>query len=211
MATYVVSEEERDLVKRKLEEIKRQIEQPSGSPLEPHVTAAALQRIVEGKFPSGWDVWKVITIGGMTGRELLSKLAERKVGIDSVHQDILTGKTFKTSSKPRKIVLTNFSGRELGFTEPGWGVPPVSSCDIVNRAKEWGLESCPREVGPHLLLQWDDMPEGETTRIYDAPDEYAPYHECFELAYNQGENRQLRTWRHGSYSVYSRWIFCIPG
>ncbi|MBI4426177.1 MAG: hypothetical protein HY567_01235 [Candidatus Kerfeldbacteria bacterium] len=51
MATkFVVTSEQKDVIDRRMAEIKRQLEQESGSPLDPDTTARALQQIIEGVF-----------------------------------------------------------------------------------------------------------------------------------------------------------------
>jgi|GEM_PF-6197245 len=52
MATYVVTGDQYREVDRRMSEIKRQLNQPGGSPLDPEAVALRLQRIVEGPTPA---------------------------------------------------------------------------------------------------------------------------------------------------------------
>lgn len=49
MATHVVSDEQRDTLRAKLKEIQRQVDQPSGSPLDPIELGHVLQHLTEGR------------------------------------------------------------------------------------------------------------------------------------------------------------------
>ncbi|MDP3996150.1 MAG: hypothetical protein Q8P86_00455 [bacterium] len=78
-----------------------------------------------------------------------------KCNINVWGYDILGKPTFKVADKKTEVDLVIVSNAELGF-ENGATVK-----ETYSRAKEFGLELCPNEVGPQLRLQYKDQPKGE--------------------------------------------------
>ena len=91
-----------------------------------------------------------IQLGNKTKKELRKELEKYNVSD-------LAWKLFDEMEieKPQEIELKIVSVKELGFSEP------TQYKDIVNKAKEKGLELCLAEVGPQLRLQYLDQPLGE--------------------------------------------------
>ncbi len=50
MAKYIVTGDDRDKIDRKMDEIKRQLRQKNGCPINPDLVQQTLQRMIEGKF-----------------------------------------------------------------------------------------------------------------------------------------------------------------
>lgn len=90
MATYVVTGDQYRMIDRRMREIKRQLDQDGGSPLDPEWVAVELQRIVEGGVGPDEEVSNLLTDWQQFYRELFglevdfSALAvpRRKKGFD---------------------------------------------------------------------------------------------------------------------------------
>lgn len=124
--------------------------------------------------------------------------------ITSWTKDIMGKAEFTVASGETEIDLVAASVAELGFMDG-------AQCqEIYERAREFGLEPCPPEVGPQLRLQYKDQPEGEWLLIAMEPiigtdgrllvfsvghDEYGP---CL----TSGDGRPEAYWRE-----FNRWVF----
>lgn len=96
-----------------------------------------------------------ITVGGKTKNELIKKLWRKSRGDDkttllngSWAEQLLEGEDFTTSEKMENIDLVAVSVSDLGFREP------ATAEEIYRMAESLGLEICPAEVGPSLLLAY---------------------------------------------------------
>ena len=78
--------------------------------------------------------------------------------------DILGKPAFTAAAAESTLDLVVASVAELGFRERRHDSPTSTS-----RAKSFGLELCPAEVGPQLRLQYADQPYGEWLRIAMEP------------------------------------------
>ncbi len=74
------------------------------------------------------------------------------------------------SQKPISYELVSFSVKQLGFSSSRG----ASIADIYAKAKEFGLELCPTEVGPLIRLQYDNQPSIEHYIAMDAVDVRIP-------------------------------------
>jgi len=63
------------------------------------------------------------------------------------------------SGEKQKYEVVSFSVGSLGFTNG------AEYKDIIAKAKEFGLEFCPAELGPQLRLQYKDQPDSENLKI----------------------------------------------
>lgn len=97
-----------------------------------------------------WPVWRTMKIGTRTAADYRAELEANRVrrGIeDWGHKDdAVSSPSFTVSATEIEIKLVELSVAELGFQKGATGA------DIYARAKEQGLELCPPEVGPCLLL-----------------------------------------------------------
>ena len=73
MATrqYVVSGDQYRIIDRRMREIKRQLDQDGGSPLDPDAVAHALQQIIEGRFGQKLDEYPVTIDYGMSLADMI--------------------------------------------------------------------------------------------------------------------------------------------
>src|SRR3990167_9854935 len=97
------------------------------------------------------EIWKTIRLG--TIKNLKKELGGNGINTSSYANDIL--KKMDVSKKEIEVDLVNISVKELGFNNS------ATLKDIYAKAKEYGFELCPNEVGPQLRLQYEDQPMGE--------------------------------------------------
>ena len=163
MATkeFVVTGDQYRVIDRRMREIKRQLDQEDGSPLDPEWVASELQRVVEGQtMVLGWGgfrVFKTIKLGtGLkTADDFSRALNENGCKVGEWAKDILGKPEFTAALKETEIDLVAILVAELGFKQG------ATRQDIYERAQELGLALCPAEVGPQLRLQYKDQPKGE--------------------------------------------------
>ncbi len=99
-------------------------------------------------FPEGKIQKYYIQIGGKTKEELQTELEEKNINLSEWAKDLLNSKDFTTSKVIEGTDLVRLSVNDLGFPQG------ATTKEIYQRAKEYGLELCPAEVGPHLRLQY---------------------------------------------------------
>jgi len=104
-----------------------------------------------------FDIWKTIKLGTgfKTADEFRRALRDGGFRISGWASDILGNPAFKVASEETEVDLIKVTVAELGFKEG------VRRDQIYERAKEFGLELCPAEVGPQLRLRYKDQPNGE--------------------------------------------------
>lgn len=98
-------------------------------------------------------VWKTITIGTKSVKELRKEILRDGMKIGSRASDILD--KVEVCPKPMKLDLVVLSVKELGFKSD------ATYSEICAKAKSLALELCPPEVGPQLRLQYQDHPKGK--------------------------------------------------
>jgi hypothetical protein len=104
-----------------------------------------------------WKTWKTINLGtGLQTADDFHK-AFKKAGmkIGDWANNILGKPAFTTTTCETEVELVLASVAELGFKDG------ATRKNIYIRAKEFGLDLCPAEVGPQLRLQYTDQPKGE--------------------------------------------------
>jgi len=101
--------------------------------------------------------WKTIKLGtGLkTSKDFISAIEKAGGKVSDWARNILGRKAFTASTKPMELDLVVVSVAELGFPDG------ATLKDIYAKAKTFGLELCPCEVGPQLRLQYMDQPNGE--------------------------------------------------
>ncbi len=104
-------------------------------------------------------IWKTITLGtySRTANEFWEALDRSDRKPSSAIYEVMRSPDFKTSEFRQEVNLVVVSVKELGFS----GIK--SAAEICDRAIiEFGLDLCPNEVGPQLVLQLElGMPENE--------------------------------------------------
>lgn len=113
------------------------------------------KKIVSGNV-SEWKIWRTIKLGNHKDADAFRKALE-KAGckISDWANDIMGKPAFTVVAKETEIDLMVASVAELGFKTG------VKRDQIYRRAKGFGLEICPSEVGPQLRLQYKDQPNEE--------------------------------------------------
>ena len=122
---------------------------------------AATPNDARSQFP----VWRSIKIGtGLkTADDIRQALTSAGFRIGTWADDILGKPAFTAAAAESTLDLVVASVAELGFRNG------ATTADIYARAKSFGLELCPAEVGPQLRLQYADQPYGEWLRIAMEP------------------------------------------
>ena len=112
---------------------------------------------IERKF----KIWKIIELGtGLkTADDFRKSLKDNGFKVSDWANDILGKPAFTAATETTEVDLVRVTVAELGF-EKG-----ARRDQIYDRAKEFGLELCPPEVGPQLRLQYKDQPNGEWVLI----------------------------------------------
>ena len=156
-----------------------------------------------------FDIWKTIKLGTgfKTADEFRRALRDGGFRISGWASDILGNPAFKVASEETEVDLIKVTVAELGFKES------VRRDQIYERAKEFGLELCPAEVGPQLRLRYKDQPNGEWILV------------AMEPIFASGGNPRLfpvgrndsGLWLSGLWSPPARfwpadrrWVFCRP-
>jgi len=109
--------------------------------------------VIKCKF----DVWKTIKLGTgpKNAGDFRKIIKDNGFSISDYGNDILGQPAFTVATEETELDLVVVSVAELGFK-----VGATRELIYV-RAKEFGLDLCPAEVGPQLRLQYKDQPNGE--------------------------------------------------
>lgn len=112
-----------------------------------------------------WPVWKVLKLGtGLrTANDFRAALKRGGNRISDWANDILGKPAFTAASQEIEVDLVLVSAAELGYKDG------ATYRDICQRAKEFGLDRCPAEVGPQLRQQYTDQPLNERLVIAMEP------------------------------------------
>jgi hypothetical protein len=115
---------------------------------------AGVSETIAPKLPEGAIRLPDLTIGGKTHRELERALDSGGFRVSFLARDLLRSSYFTTLSNPQTISLVRVNVSDLGLTEP-------LTRQIYAKAKSFGLELCPAEVGPQLRLEYKNQPLGD--------------------------------------------------
>ena len=123
----------------------------------------AVQKALSNAFcPPGaatprFNIWKTVKLG--TGLKIADDfrkaLKDNGFSVSNWANDILEKPAFTVATEGTEVDLVKVTVAELGFKKG------ARRDQIYDRAKEFGLELCPPEVGPQLRLQYQDQPNGE--------------------------------------------------
>lgn len=94
-----------------------------------------------------------VRIGGMSKAQLLRGLREQNVQLNNAAEALFEDRRFTTIDRQRLVEIVAPSVAELGFSEG------ATYGQLIARANESGWSECPRELGPHLRLQFLDQSE----------------------------------------------------
>jgi len=112
-------------------------------------------------FPEKKILRKTIELTTKTPEEYTRELLSQGHKTYEYAQDMLN--KIEPLKQKEKIGLVSFSVKQLGFSNG------ATLQEIYNKAKEFGLELCPPQVGPELRLNYKDQPNGEWLRIAMEP------------------------------------------
>ncbi|WP_137732301.1 helicase [Pseudaquabacterium pictum] len=95
-----------------------------------------------------------ITVGGLSGLELLARLEESDIQLNEIARKILKGQNFKFCVSTYRVKVTIQSLNELGLPNGG------TLGEAIDAAAALGYRLCPLELGPHLRLAYLNQEEG---------------------------------------------------
>ena len=157
------------------------------------------QMLREATFPT----WRKLQIGLLRSVESLRQLlVDDGFKISEYAAQILNKvKLVKGITELELVVVTQ---ADLGFAEG------TTFENMVLRAKDYGLEKCPAEVGPYLRSIYKDQPKGEWLRIAMEPiADSGDYLSVFDVV-RDGDDLWLGTGWFGPQCVWcpdDRWVF----
>ena len=112
-------------------------------------------------FPEEKIFRKNIELSTKTPEEYIKELTDQGYRISDFTQDILN--KLEALKEKETANLVSFSVAELGFSNS------ATLQEIYDKAKEFGLELCPSQVGPELRLIYKDQPVDERLEIVMEP------------------------------------------
>lgn len=141
-----------------------------------------------------FDVFKEITIGGISKKRLFEQLSEVGIQFNQYANILFEHPNFLPSAKTEKVELVKVSLPLLGLKDS------CSLQDFSNRASELGLKLCPLCLAAFLRLEYLNQPEGPyLTVATPKPDEYEKFPNGFYLR-NYENALWLRGYRADGFS-----------
>ncbi len=107
-------------------------------------------------FPEGKITKQTIKIGGRSIEQLEEELNKAGCDVGRHALNMMQQKEFITAKNPEQADLMRLRVGDLFGDQNAH-----ATADIYQKADQLGLELCPAEVGPHLLLAYKDQPMGE--------------------------------------------------
>lgn len=150
-----------------------------------------------------FEVWKTVKIGicPLTVNGLLRALERIGCVPDNPTQHTLECPDFCVSRTQITLKLVKVTLSDLDFLEA-----PMPF-KVLERAKDFGLKSCPAEMGPRLRLQYTDQPDGEFLTIGMKSIWYRGL-KLFEVGCLNGALNLCVTNNH-PFGIGTKWIFSI--
>lgn len=134
-------------------------------------------------FPEGRIRFDSVTVGGKDLNQLQRELSENKINVSSYAEYMMRTGLSLTAEKGQNLDIVRLKVGDLGLPD---NYPTTDK--IFKRAKEFGLELCPADLGPNYRLQYKDQPLDEWLYIGMKPiadSDGPPY--VFELSrYDDG-------------------------
>ncbi len=133
----------------------------------------AVKKVLEKTFcppETAVKVWKTIQLGTgpKTGKDFLKALEDNGFTITNQVKNIIEKKAFAVVTEATEIDLVKVTTAELNPTDSGFSERAMyyETCD---RARIFGLEQCPFEIGLQLRLQHKDQSYGESVFVAMKP------------------------------------------
>lgn len=145
---------------------------------------------ISGKHTvSKLDVFKEISIGGLTREQLIQRLIEAGIQFNEYADALFKHSAFSPGDTVEKVKLVKAKLHDIGL------VNPCSFEDIVNRASNLGLKLCPLYLGAFLRLEYLEQPDGPYLTIASIkPEGDENYPNGFYIR-NHGNSLWLRGYR----------------
>lgn len=118
-----------------------------------------------------FPVWKTITIGGKNPEELMAALERNGIRVSFPARPFLRSNILATLPKPQSISLVRTTFMDIGYTEQ----PTREELYNVEWLSTLGLDICPAEIVPHLMLQYPDEQYNLDTFVVMEPITYCNY------------------------------------
>ncbi|MFH1451015.1 MAG: hypothetical protein ABIF89_00170 [bacterium] len=165
--------------------------------------------LVVEEAESQLKVWKTIRLGtGLrTVDDFHRALGNAGFGTDFWTRDILSKPTFMVATREIEVDLVKVTPARLGLRKG------ARRNLIYERAKDFGLELCPPEVGPQLCLQYQSQPDDKPLHIgmesIIGPNDNQF---VFGIHYSSSKFRLATFCGYPSYfwRASSCWVFCLP-
>jgi len=108
------------------------------------------------------EIFKEISIGGLTKEQLIQRLAEVGIQFNKYAYTLFEHSAFSPGDQAQRVKLVKVNLSSLGLSSP------CSFQEILNRASDVGLMQCPLYLGAFLRLEHIDQPEGPYLTIASA-------------------------------------------
>lgn len=103
---------------------------------------------------SKFEVFKEISIGGLTKEELIQRLVSKGIQFNKYANLLFEHHLFAPENKIEKVKLVKVKHSDFGLDDL------FSYQEFVNRASAEGLRTCPLYLAAFLRLEYLDQPEG---------------------------------------------------
>jgi len=113
--------------------------------------------------PKELKVLKTIKLHPADAESLRYEMKNANIDIGGPADRMMFDRGFTVTKEERSVDLVVMKITDLGFKKEAYLV------EIYTRAKKLGLEICPTDVAPQLLLQYSDMPNGDELIICTKP------------------------------------------
>ena len=135
------------------------------------------------------EVFREISIGGVTQEQLLQKLIGAGIKFNKYAEILFAHPQFFPNEESEKVKLVKVSLSDFGLSNP------CSFQELTRRVSAFGLKSCPLYLGAFLRLDYLDQPAGPYLTIASVkPENDENYPDGFYIR-NFEESLWLRGYR----------------